>query len=289
MAGEIELWQAGRLIVERTAQALGAAADGYARKASAGADGLRRASGITHTDGDAGRVVEGTIIEPTGMYGTDLYGQRIAIDPDKVVVRPLHDHGGEVTGLRIPATPDDDRSAQQWADSWTLGQNTNYVQSLPRADAQRPLLTVPAEDGRLEPFYIVGKFNARDTEVMLGHSGTGAEPVRLGAPEFGHLIARSPEFQELTLDPIGSQRPVVLVSQGSGVTDPTLVSGIAGILHKETHLIGPVRGVVYPTTRIEPDWLIPAAQLEARVTVDPSRQVTSEYLEYRNPRTTPAP
>ncbi|MEV0368128.1 hypothetical protein [Nocardia fusca] len=289
MAGEIELWQAGRLIVERTAEALGAAADGYARKASAGADGLRRASGITHTDGDAGRVVEGTIIEPTGMYGTDLYGQRIAIDPDKVVVRPLHDHGGEVTGLRIPATPDDDRSAQQWADSWTLGQNTNFVQSLPRTDAQRPLLTVPAADGRLEPFYIVGKFNARDAEVMLRHSGTGAEPVRLGAPEVGHLIVHSREFQELIKDPIGSQRPVELVSQGSGVTDRALVSTIASILHSQTDLIGPVRGVVHPITKVEPNWLIPAGQLEARVTVDPSLRVTSEYLEFRHPRTAREP
>lgn len=289
MAGEIELWQAGRLIVERTTQALGAAAGGYARTASAGADGLRRASDITHTDGDAGRVVEGTVIEPTGMYGTDLYGQRIAIDPDKVVVRPLHDHGGEVTGLRIPATLDDDRSARQWADSWTLGENTNYVQSLPGADAQRPFLTIPAEEERLRPFYIVGRFNARDTEVMLGHSGAGAEPVRLGAPEVGHLIARSPDFQELTMDPIGSRRPVVLVSQGSGVTDPTLVSTIAGILHNQTDLIGPVRGVVHPVTKVEPDWLIPAAQLEARVAVDPSSQVRSEYLEFRHPRTAPAP
>ncbi|WP_416563396.1 hypothetical protein [Nocardia testacea] len=289
MAGEIELWRAGRLVVERTAQALGAAAGGYARKASAGADGMRRAAGIAHTDGDAGRALEGTIIEPTGMYGTDLYGQRIAIDPDKVVVQPLHEYHGELTGLRIPANPDDGRSAQQWAGSWTLGENTNYVGSLPRADARRPLLAIPAEERRLRPFYIVGRFNAGDTEVMLRHSGTGVEPVRLGAPEVGRLIARSRVFEKLTMDRFGSQRPVVLVSQGSGVTDPKLVSTIAEILHNETDLIGPVRGVIHPITKIEPDWLIPAGQLEARVTVDPNRQVTSEYLEYRHPRTSTAP
>ncbi|WP_063062870.1 hypothetical protein [Nocardia sienata] len=292
MAGEIELWQrAGRLIVERTAEALSAAAGGYARTASAGADGLRRASGITDTDGDAGRVLEGTIIEPTGMYGTDLYGKRIAIDPDKVVVQPLHAYHGEVSGLRIPATPDDSRSAHQWsAGAWTLGDHTKFVQVLPRADAQRPLSSVSAEEqGGLNPFYIVGKFDGHEAGAMLRDSDTGVEPVRLGAPEVGHLVAHNAEYQELMGDAIGSQRPVVLVNQGSGVTDPRFVSTFAGILHSQTELIGPVRGVVHPITKVEPDWLIPAAQLEARLAVDPSSQVRSEYLEVRHPRTTRAP
>lgn len=290
MAGEIELWQAGRLIVERTAQALGAAADGYARKASAGADGLRRASDITHTDGDAGRVVEGTIIEPTGMYGIDLYGKRIAIDPDRVVVRPLHNDHDEVVGLRIPANLDDFRSAGRWANGQLLGHFTTHVQRTPGADGKR--VSSLTEDWDSNPFFVVGKFNARDTEVVLEHSGgTGAEPVRLGASGFGRLIARSPEFEALTASATGSQRPVVLVSQGTGVTDPTLVASIADYLHNRTDLIGPVRGVAYPTTRAEPvRWgFLTYPELEARVTVDSSRQLTPEYLEFRHPRTTREP
>ncbi|MCX0271336.1 hypothetical protein NLM24_11590 [Nocardia zapadnayensis] len=225
------------------------------------------------------------------MYGTDLYGKRIAIDPDKVVIQPLHAYHGEVSGLRIPATPDDSRSAHQWsAGGWTLGDHTKFVQVLPRADAQRPLSSVSAEEqGGLKPLYIVGKFDGREAGAMLRHSGTGVEPVRLGAPEVGHLIAHNPIFQELVASATGSQRPVELVTQGSGVTHPQLVSDIARILHDQTDLIGPVRGVVRPITKVEPDWLIPAAQLEARVTVDPSLQVRSEYLEFRHSSTTRAP
>ncbi|WP_156425990.1 hypothetical protein [Nocardia jinanensis] len=124
---------------------------------------------------------------------------------------------------------------------------------------------------------------------MLEHSGTGAEPVRLGGSDFGHLIARSPEFDALTNSAKDSQRPVVLVSQKSGVTDPTLVASIAEYLHGQTDLIGPVRGVVHPTTRVEPTrfgGFLSYPEMEARVTLDSNLQVTSEYLEYRHPRFT---
>lgn len=84
----------------------------------------------------------------------------------------------------------------------------------------------------------------------------------------------------------GSRRPVVLVTQGSGVTDPKLVESIAGYLHSHTDLIGPVRGVVYPTTRLEQTRsgaYLPYPELEAHVTLDASYQPTSGYLEYRHP------
>lgn len=287
MAGEIELRQAGRLIAHRMAQTVDTVAGELARKASGGASGLRSAAGIRHIDGDAGRVVEGVIIEPTGMHGTDLYGQRIAIDPDKVVVRPLHnDHGG-VVGLRIPANHDDLRSAARWADGQLLGHFTTRVHMVPRADGRRA--SSLSEDWDSHPFFVVGKFDARDAEVVLEHSGrTGMEPVRVGAAEVGRLIARSREFDELTASRTGSQRPVVLVSQGTGVTDPKLAASIAEYLHGETDLIGPVRGVVYPTTRVEParSGFLVYPELEARVTLDSTLQPTSEYLEYRHPRFT---
>lgn len=285
MAGEIELWRAGRLIADRMTQAVDAAAGELARTVSGSAGVLTRyTADIRHAEGDAGRVLEGVVLEPTGMHGTDLYGQRIAIDPDKVVVRPLHNDHGKVVGLRIPADPDGDRSAVRWADGQLLGHFTTRVPVLPRADHKRA--SSLAEDWDANPFFVVGKFNARDAEAMLERSDTGAEPVRLGGSEVGHLIARSPEFEALTASATDSRRPVVLVSQGSGVTDPRLVESIAEYLHGQTDLIGPVRGVAHPTTRLEQmQWggFLSYPELEARVTLDSSLQPTSEYLEYRHP------
>lgn len=284
VAGEIELRQAGRLVVNRMTRVVDAAAGEVARKVSGKAGVLAHHSGNTRdTGGDTGRVLEGTIVGGAKMYGVGLSGRRIQVDPDRVVVRPLHNDHGEVVGLRIPANFDDARAAARWADGQLLGHFTNRVPVLSDADHKRASSLV--EDWDANPFFVVGRFRALDTEVMLDH-GTGAEPVRLGGTEFGHLIARRPEFDEMIDTIPGSRRPVVLVTQGSGVADPKLVESIAGYLHSHTDLIGPVRGVVHPTTRLEQTRsgaYLPYPELEAHVTLDASYQPTSEYLEYRHP------
>lgn len=63
---------------------------------------------------------------------------------------------------------------------------------------------------------------------------------------------------------------------------------ISRILHSRTDLIGPVRGVVHPTTRLEQTRsgaYLPYPELEAHVALDATYQPTSEYLEYRHPAT----
>lgn len=276
-------------------ETLNAASDDFARRVSDRANVLGRYSdNARHTDGDTGRIVEGTVVErdTTGIYGTSVTGHRISIDPEKVIALPLHNSYGEVVGIRIPANADDARTAARWADGQLLGHFTSRVPTSFNADGRRPYSVV--EDWDSKPFFVVGKFNDREAEVLLDHGDMGAEPAHLGGPEFGSVIARSPEYEAFLVDRLRehdpfqpeksphSERPVILVSQGSGGTDPTLVESIARYLYDETDLRSPVRGVVHPTTRIEPtprsELIYP--EMEARVALGPDGWLTSEYHEY---------